>query len=75
MDDTEYDPVTPEAFVDLMVPDDIQISPNGKYVVYSCASLSKAGEHTTRSLWIADSTKEYSARQLTSGLYNHVKPQ
>ena len=47
MDDTEYDPVTPEALVDLPVPDDIQVSPN------SCAPLFKAGEHTLRSLWIA----------------------
>ena len=75
MDDTEYDPVTPEALVDLPVPDDIQISPNGKLVIYSCASLFKVGEHTTRSLWIAEREKEYSARQLTSGLYNNVKPQ
>ena len=75
MDDTEYDPVTPEVLVDLPVPDDIQISPNGKHVIYSCAPLFKAGEHTLRSLWIAETGKEYSARQLTSGLYNDVKPQ
>ena len=75
MDDTGYDSVTPEALVDLLIPNDVQISPNGKHVIYSCAPLFKAGEHTISSLWIADTGKQYSARQLTSGLYNDVKPQ
>ncbi len=75
MDDTGRDPVTPEALVDLLVPNEVQISPNGKYVVYSCAPIAKVGEHTICSLWIADTGKEYSARQLTSGLYNDVQPQ
>ena len=75
MDDTGYEPVTPEALVDLLIPDDVQISPNGKNVIYSCAPLFQAGEYTIRSLWIADTGKEYSARQLTSGLYNDVNPQ
>ena len=75
MDDTGYNPVTPETLVDLKVPDDVQISPNGKYVIYSCAPPFRAGEHTLRSLSIADTGKEYSARQLRSGLYNNAKPQ
>ena len=75
MDDTGYDSVTPEALVDLLIPNDVQISPNGKHVIYSCAPLFKAREHTISSLWIADTEKEYSARQLTSELYNDVKPQ
>ena len=75
MDDTGHEPVTPEALVDLLVPSEVQISPNGEHVVYSCAPIVKAGEHAICSLWIADTGKEYSARQLTSGLYNDVQPQ
>ena len=67
--------LTPEALVDLPVPRDIRISPDGTKVVYVVSSIAKAGEHEVSSLWIADVGKEHSARQLTSGLSHDEIPQ
>ena len=71
----EKQEVTAEALVDLPVPHDVRISPDGTKVVYSVSSIGKTGDHELSSLWIADVTKEHSARQLTSGLFNDVSPQ
>lgn len=66
--------LTPEALIDLPIPDEVQISPDGKQIVYSLRPLGKKGRHVVSSLWIADVGKEFSARQLTSGLYNDRHP-
>ena len=76
------DKVTPEALVDLPVPQDVRISPDGIKVVYSVSpnvafmsSVKRTGEHMLSSLWIADVGKTESARQITSGHYNDQSPQ
>ena len=71
----ERQEVTAEALVDLPLPHDVHISPDGRKVVYSVSPIGKAGEHEVSSLWIADVGKEHSARQITSGLFNDVSPQ
>ena len=78
----EPDKVTPEALVDLLVPQNVRLSPDASNVVYSIspsvASLSpivRAGEHTLSSLWTAEAGKKSSARQITSGLFNDQLPQ
>jgi len=78
--DTKSQEVTPEALVDLPVPHDVRISPDGTKVVYSVSPFSispiaKSGEQKASSIWIADVGKEFSARQLTSGLFKDSSPQ
>lgn len=74
--------IRPEDLVDLPVPQDVRISPNGLNVVYSvsCSECSpvtivRAGQTPRSSLWIAEIGKENSGRQITSGLYNDRLPQ
>lgn len=62
--------ITPEILVDLLLPCGIVLSPDGDRVVYSAAPIAQKGEHVLSSLWLADTAKEHSARQITSGLFN-----
>jgi len=62
--------LTAEDLIDLQVPSDPRISPNGKQVVYAVSRYGREGDHRISSLWIAQVGKEHSARQLTSGFYN-----
>ena len=71
----ERQEVTAEALVDLPLPHDVRISPDGSKIIYSVSPMARAGKHERSSLWIADVHREYSARQLTSGLFNDVSPQ
>lgn len=71
----EKQEITAEALLDIPVPHDVRISPDGSKVVYSVCTISKSGEHATSALWLADVGKEYSAGQLTSGLFNDESPQ
>ena len=71
----EKQEITPEALVDLPVPDDVCISPDGLKVVYTVSPVGKKEEHEKSSIWIADVGKEHSARQLTSGLFHDESPQ
>ena len=68
--------LSPEALADLEVPEDIHISPSGLQVVYALSPYTRRGDQKqkTSSLWIADVGKEYSARQLTSGLFTDASP-
>lgn len=62
--------------VDLQIPSDIQLSSDGQTVIYS-TNLSwdhRKGEHTQSTIWRADTGKEHSARQLTSGQTNDKCP-
>ncbi|KAL9615816.1 MAG: hypothetical protein Q9160_009238 [Pyrenula sp. 1 TL-2023] len=71
----QKDILTPEELVDLEVADNLHVSPSGKQVVYDLTPASKKGDKEVSSLWIADTGKTHSARQLTSGLYNDEVPQ
>lgn len=66
--------LTPEALVDLQVPQNVCISPSGRQAVYSLSPVAKAGEHPISSLWLADVGEEYSARQVTLGKSNDQHP-
>lgn len=62
--------LTPEALADLQCPDDVRLAPSGKHIIYCLRPASRLGAHRTSSLWIAEVRKEYSARQLTLGLFH-----
>ena len=62
--------LTADDLIDLQVPSDPRISPNGKHVIYAVSRYGKEADHKISSLWIAQVGKEHSARQLTSGFYN-----
>ncbi|KAL7660033.1 hypothetical protein ACMYSQ_002922 [Aspergillus niger] len=64
-----------QALADLQVPRDLSISPDGSKIAYALQPLSKKGDHTTSSIWIATVDKENSSRQFTSGLFNDEQPQ
>jgi dipeptidyl aminopeptidase/acylaminoacyl peptidase len=72
---TSLTSLTAEALVDLEKPKDVRLSPDGSRVVYSTSPMGRRGKHTISSIWIADVGKEFSARQITSGLTNDVMPQ
>jgi dipeptidyl aminopeptidase/acylaminoacyl peptidase len=58
--------LTPELIADLTTPQDLQISPDGKQIVYTLRSLSKKEENATSSLWMAATDGSRPARQFTS---------
>lgn len=65
-----------EDILDLQIPTEIKISPNAQQILYSTTLIHqhKKGEHPVSSLWIAETGKAKSARQLTSGLHNDTSP-
>jgi len=67
--------ITPEILVDLLIPSGVVLSPDGHRVAYSAAPVARKGEHVLSSLWLADTSKEHSARQATSGHFNDRFPQ
>lgn len=66
--------LTPEALADLQYSDDVRLAPSGKHIIYCLRPASRLGAHRTSSIWIAEVGKEYSARQLTLGLFNDGLP-
>jgi len=65
-----------EDLFDLQIPQTIKLSPNGQQVFYT-TTLSyqhRTGEHNLSTLWLAETGKAKSARQITSGLYNDREP-
>ncbi|KAH8602582.1 Alpha/Beta hydrolase protein [Bisporella sp. PMI_857] len=67
--------LTAEDLVDLSIPNNVRLSPSGKQVIYTVAPASKKDKHEVSAIWIADVGKKFSARQLTSGLFNDTQPQ
>lgn len=65
-----------EELFDLQFPNAINISPNAQQIVYSTTLPAghKKGDHARSTLWIAETGKPKSSRQLTSGLYNDQAP-
>ncbi|HLZ63071.1 MAG TPA: S9 family peptidase [Ktedonosporobacter sp.] len=66
--------LTADIIVDLKVPDDLQIKPDGKQVAYRLLPRSKKEEQATSAIWIAsiDGTRE--ARQFTRGDVEDKQP-
>ncbi|KAK3116315.1 hypothetical protein LTR53_003442 [Teratosphaeriaceae sp. CCFEE 6253] len=62
--------------LDLQVPQSVQLSPNGQLVLWSTAFTwgQKNGEHAVSTLWLAETGKQHSARQLTPGDHNDHDP-
>lgn len=63
--------------LDLQVPGFVQLSPSGKQVIYTTTLFigHRTGPHPVSTLWLAETGKPESARQLTSGLTNDTSPQ
>ncbi|TKA31105.1 hypothetical protein B0A50_02074 [Salinomyces thailandicus] len=55
---------------DLQIPNGVQISPNSQQVLYCTTPPCKASEHAQSTLWLAETGKAKSSRQLTPGLHN-----
>ena len=66
--------LTPEDLVDLDIPSELSLSPDGSQVVYKLQKASRKGEHDVSALWTADISEENSAHQLTSGQFNDRRP-
>lgn len=69
------DEISPELFADVEEPENVSVSHDGKFVVYSLRTrYCRAKEHVVASLWIAQAGKPGSARQLTGGAFNDRLP-
>lgn len=66
--------LAPEHLVDLQIPSQVKVSPNGKLVVYIVKSASRAGEQTKSAIWLAHINVKESSRELTSGLFEDRAP-
>jgi len=69
--------ITSEAIVDSLKIEGVQLSPCGLRVVYSTKPIGRKGDAMVSTLWIAEVTKEHSARPLLkdmSGDYNDRQP-
>lgn len=65
-----------EVLCDLEVPNTVKISPDAKQVLYA-TSLDwghRKGKHAVSTLWVAETGKANSARQITSGLFKDYHP-
>ncbi len=63
-----------EELLDLHVPQSVKLSPSGQQVLYSTSYTfdHKKGDHKQSTLWLAETGKQHSARQLTTGeRYDH----
>lgn len=65
-----------EELHDLPTPSGLSVSSNGRQVVYTTGFYfgHKKGEHAVTTVWLAETGKKHSARQLTSGMYNDRNP-
>ena len=60
--------LTPELLSDLNVPSDPRISPDGRWMTATVASVGKRDEHRVSAIWLAATSGAAPARQLTNGL-------
>lgn len=65
-----------EDLLGLQVPSSVKISPDSQSIVYATSLNwgSKTGEHDVSTIWLANTGKPKSARQITSGQYNDHAP-
>jgi dipeptidyl aminopeptidase/acylaminoacyl peptidase len=66
--------LTAEMIADLTMPQDLQISPDGKQIVYTLRSFSKKEEYASSSLWMATTDGSRPARQFTSDEAGNTHP-
>lgn len=67
--------LTAEIIADLAIPCDLDISPDGKTIVYTLLPLSKKDEHRSSALWIAPVDGSWPARAFTAGEAEDHNPQ
>jgi dipeptidyl aminopeptidase/acylaminoacyl peptidase len=61
-------PITPESLYDLIMLDDVQVSPDGAYAVFTRTYADPSSNDYRRTIWIKDLTKPNApARPLTAG--------
>ncbi|HET8523790.1 MAG TPA: S9 family peptidase [Thermomicrobiales bacterium] len=65
-------PLTPEEIADRLVPDDPQISPDGRTVAFTVAPSGRKGEHGERAIWLSIDGK--AAEPFTSGIAEDASP-
>lgn len=68
------DALTPELLADLMMPSDPQISPDGRWLAASLTPTAKKDKHRDAAIWLADTSGQRDARQLTAGHANDACP-
>lgn len=64
----------PEDLYDLRVPTDLQLSPDGRFVVFSVKSVAPGKDGYRGSLWLAPADGSAPARQLTAGAKHDTLP-
>lgn len=67
-------PITPEELAGAEHIEDLKISKDGANVVYVVRPAHKLGEHVASALWSAETFREESAQQVTSGTYRDYSP-
>ncbi|KZT10026.1 alpha/beta-hydrolase [Laetiporus sulphureus 93-53] len=68
------DPLTAEEVVSADVISSLKLSEDGSRVVYCVSPHYKTGDNSVSALWIADTSKDNSARKLTSGAAHDHSP-
>src|SRR5687767_4807916 len=71
-DATELKPLTPEELADRLVPDDPQISPDGRHVAFTVRAASKKEEYRESAIWV--SRNGAPAAAFTSGVGDDNSP-
>ncbi len=64
----------PEDLYDLRVPTEVEISPDGRFVVFAVKAVAAGKDGYRTSLWIAPTDASSPARQLTSGSRSDTTP-
>ena len=65
-------PITPEEIADRLVPSDVQVSPDGRRVLFTVTAGGKAGEHPESTIWIAADGEE--PRPFSTGTARDAHP-
>lgn len=66
--------LTADLLADLLMPSDPRISPDGRWLTASVTATAKKDEHRNASIWLAETSGDREARQLTSGCANDTHP-
>jgi dipeptidyl aminopeptidase/acylaminoacyl peptidase len=66
--------LTAEQIVDMRVPSQLRISPDGATIGFVVAPLGRAGDHPVSEIWIAPADGSAPARRFTSGVAHDIAP-
>ena len=65
--------LTAEMLVDMPMPNDAQISPDGRHVLFEVSPASRRNEQPCSSIWLASTGGDVPARQITAGTANDTR--